>query len=276
MMTLLAAVGLGLVIGLILGGLGGGGAILTVPALVYLLGQTPQNATTSSLIIVGVTAVVGAAGHARAGNVRWRTGLTFGVTGIAAAVAGSVANRHVPPHVLLLGFAGLMVVTAVGMLVQPRRGRQPRPSAPRRPLGAGGSPTTVDLAPSAEATRTGTTLKIVLAGLAVGFLTGFLGVGGGFVIVPALVLVLELPMPAAVGTSLVIIAINSLAALLARSGHDHVDWATTVPFALAAMAASLGGKKAADHVPEKVTTRAFAGLVLLVAAYTAVRTLSGS
>src|SRR5512142_1948391 len=120
-MTLFAAVGLGLLIGIVLGGLGGGGAILTVPALVYLLGQSPQNATTSSLIIVGATAVVGAAGHARAGNVRWRTGLTFGATGILAAVAGSVANRHVPPHLLLLGFAGLMVVTALGMLVQPRR-----------------------------------------------------------------------------------------------------------------------------------------------------------
>src|SRR5512138_1073212 len=124
-MTLLAAAaGLGLVIGLILGGLGGGGAILTVPALVYLLGQSPQNATTSSLIIVGATAVVGAAGHARAGNVRCRTGLIFGVTGIVTAVAGSVANRHVPAHVLLLGFAGLMVVTALGMLIQPRRGKR--------------------------------------------------------------------------------------------------------------------------------------------------------
>jgi hypothetical protein len=132
-MTLLAAAGLGLVIGVILGGLGGGGASLTVPALVHLLGQSPQNATTSSLIIVEATAMAGAAGHARAGNVRWRTGLTFGVTGIAAAVAGSVANRHVPPHILLLGFAALMVVTAAGMLLQPRRGQrvQPPPATTR-------------------------------------------------------------------------------------------------------------------------------------------------
>lgn len=275
-MTMLAAAGLGLVIGVILGGLGGGGAILTVPALVYLLGQSPQNATTSSLIIVGATAMVGAASHARTGNVRWRTGLTFGVTGIAAAVAGSVANRHVPPHVLLLGFAALMVVTAVGMLVQPRRSR--RDHLPGKTDGAvgGGSVDTLELTTSAEATRTRTTVKIVTAGLAVGFLTGFLGVGGGFVIVPALVLVLDLPMSAAVGTSLVIIAINSLAALVARTGHDHVDWATTVPFALAAMAASLAGKKAAERVPEKITTRAFAALILLVAAYTIVRTLSSS
>jgi len=275
-MTLLAAGGLGLVIGVILGGLGGGGAILTVPALVYLLGQSPQNATTSSLIIVGATAIAGAAGHARAGNVRWRTGLTFGLTGIAAAIAGSVANRHVPPHVLLLGFAALMVVTALGMLAQPRhRKRDHRPATTGGTAG-GGSVSTLELAASAQATRTGATAKIIAAGLAVGLLTGFLGVGGGFVIVPALVLVLDLPMSAAVGTSLVIIAINSLAALVARTGYNHVDWATTVPFALTAMAASLAGKKAADHLPEKITTRAFAMLILLVAAYTAVRTLGST
>ncbi|MEV4701729.1 sulfite exporter TauE/SafE family protein [Actinoplanes sp. NPDC049316] len=274
-MTLFAAAGLGLVIGVILGGLGGGGAILTVPALVYLLGQSPQNATTSSLIIVGATAVVGAAGHGRAGNVRWRTGLTFGVTGIAAAVAGSLANRHVAPRVLLLGFAALMVVTAAGMLVQGRRGsRGDPPDAAGSPLG-GGPGGSVGLARVVPGTRTRATVKLVAAGLAVGFLTGFLGVGGGFVIVPALVLVLGLPMSEAVGTSLVIIAINSLASLVARTGYDHVDWATTVPFALAAMAASLAGRKAADRVPETVATRAFAVLILLVAAYTAVHTLTG-
>jgi uncharacterized protein len=273
-MTLLAAAGLGLVIGLVLGGLGGGGAILTVPALVYLLGQSPQNATTSSLIIVGTTAVVGAAGHARAGNVRWRTGLIFGVTGIVTAVAGSVANRHVPSHVLLLGFAGLMVVTALGMLVQPRRGRRAHPRVAAGRGTADGPVSTLDRPRSAEATRSRATVKIVAAGLAVGFLTGFLGVGGGFVIVPALVLALDLPMSAAVGTSLVIIAINSLASLVARSGYDHVDWTTTVPFALAAMAAGLAGRKAADHVPEKITTRAFAALIMLVAVYSTVRTLS--
>ncbi|MDY7089598.1 MAG: sulfite exporter TauE/SafE family protein [Actinomycetota bacterium] len=275
-MTLFAAAGLGLVIGVILGGLGGGGAILTVPALVYLLGQSPQNATTSSLIIVGVTAIAGAAGHARAGNVRWRTGLTFGVTGIAAAVAGSIANRYVPPRILLLAFAGLMVVTAAGMFMQSRRGERAQPlQATSRPI-TGRSIATVEQTHDAEGTRTRTTVKIVAAGLVVGFLTGFLGVGGGFVVVPALVLVLDLPMSAAVGTSLVIIAINSLASLVARSGYEHVDWATTVPFALAAMAASGAGKKAAAHVPEKIVTRAFAVLILLVAAYTIVRTVSGS
>ncbi|MBC9005721.1 sulfite exporter TauE/SafE family protein, partial [Micromonospora aurantiaca (nom. illeg.)] len=121
--------------------------------------------------------------------------------------------------------------------------------------------------------RTGTAAKVVIAGLLVGFLTGFLGVGGGFVIVPALVIVLDLPMPVAVGTSLLIIAINSAASLAARTGHAHFDWTIIIPFTLAAMAASLAGKKIADRLPQTVTTRAFAVLILAVAAYTAGHTL---
>jgi uncharacterized membrane protein YfcA len=103
----------------------------------------------------------------------------------------------------------------------------------------------------------------------VGFLTGFLGVGGGFIIVPALVLAIDMPMPIAVGTSLLIIAINSGASLAARTGHAHFDWPIIVPFTIAAMAASLAGKKIADQLPQTVTTRAFAVLILAVAAYTA-------
>ncbi|GGL10303.1 UPF0721 transmembrane protein [Mangrovihabitans endophyticus] len=258
-----------------LGGLGGGGAILTVPALVYLLGQSPQDATTSSLIIVGLTAVVGAAGHARAGTVRWRTGLTFGVTGIVAAFAGTVANRHVPPHVLLYGFAALMIVAAAAMLLQTAR-RRPAIEPAVESGGARGPAGSVDVARKAAPTRGKTATKIIIAGLAVGFLTGFLGVGGGFVIVPALVLALDLPMSAAVGTSLVIIAINSATSLAARAGGDPVDWATTAPFAIAAMAASLGGRRLAARVPEAIATRAFAVLVLLVAGYTIANTVISS
>ncbi|GIE28959.1 UPF0721 transmembrane protein [Actinoplanes italicus] len=276
-MSLLAAAGLGLLIGAVLGALGGGGAILTVPALVYLLGQTPQDATTSSLIIVGLTAVVGAIGHARSGQVRWRTGTAFGVAGIAAAVAGTAANRHVDPQVLLLGFAALMTVAAIGMLARSRhepdhQDPPPQPPAPAGHRGAGTAQLTRP-APAPARARTMTAVKIVVAGVAVGFLTGFLGVGGGFIIVPALVLVLGLPMPIAVGTSLLIIAINSGASLAARSGTAHFDWQIIIPFTLAAMAASLAGKKIADRLPQTVTTRAFAVLILAVAAYTAGHTL---
>jgi hypothetical protein len=275
-MILLTAAGLGLLIGAVLGALGGGGAILTVPTLVYLLGQNPQDATTSSLIIVGLTAVVGAIGHARSRHVRWRTGLAFGVAGIAAAVAGTAANRHVEPHVLLLGFAALMAVAATGMLLRahhepatPQSTDDPAPSRSGRSRTAQLTRT----APAASPTRTVTAAKIVVAGVLVGFLTGFLGVGGGFIIVPALVLALDLPMPVAVGTSLLIIAINSGASLAARTGTAHFDWRIIVPFTIAAMAAGLAGKKVADRLPHTVTTRAFAVLILAVAAYTAGHTL---
>ncbi|MBF5034043.1 sulfite exporter TauE/SafE family protein [Micromonospora sp. ANENR4] len=269
-MILLAAAGLGLLIGVILGGLGGGGAILTFPALVYLLGQNPQPATTSSLIVVGLTAVVGAASHVRTGNIRWRTGLTFGITGTVAAVAGTIANRHVPARILLLAFAALMITAAIGMLTH----RACRPHTPaQEPSGSRRSVSQVDVAEAETPARTATTVKAVAAGLAVGFLTGFLGVGGGFVIVPALVLVLDLPMNAAVGTSLVVIAINSGASLAGRSGQGHVEWAITAPLALAAMAASLVGKKIATRIPEAVAMRAFAVLVLAVAVYTIAHTL---
>jgi len=268
-----AAAGLGLLIGAVLGALGGGGAILTVPALVYLLGQNPQDATTSSLIIVGLTAVFGAAGHARSGHVRWRTGTAFGVAGIAAAVAGTAANRHVDPEVLLLGFAALMAVAAIGMLVRLRRDPAPAVPADERTAPSGGGRTgTAQLTrpeTAAGRTRTRTAGKILIAGVLVGFLTGFLGVGGGFIIVPALVLVLDLPMPIAVGTSLLIIAINSGASLAARTGTAHFDWKIIIPFTIAAMAAGLAGKNIADRLPQTTTTRAFAVLILAVAAYTA-------
>jgi uncharacterized membrane protein YfcA len=286
--TLLAAGGLGVLIGAVLGALGGGGTILTVPALVYLLGQNPQDATTSSLIIVGLTAVVGTVGHARSGHVRWRTGIAFGVAGIAAAVAGTAANRYVKPDVLLLGFAALMAVAAIGMLARarhepatPEPAEYLRPPLARRrhnPAAAtlNGGQSTAQLSrttPPARRARSITAAKIVVAGLAVGFLTGFLGVGGGFIIVPALILAIDLPMPIAVGTSLLIIAINSGASLAARTGHAHFDRPIIVPFTIAAMAASLAGKKIADRLPQTVTTRAFAVLILAVAAYTAGHTL---
>ena len=276
-MILLAAAGLGLLIGAVLGALGGGGTILTVPALVYLLGQHPQDATTSSLIIVGLTSIVGAVGHARSGHVRWRTGIAFGVAGIAAAVAGTAVNRHVKPEVLLLGFAALMAVAAIGMLARSRHetaSQEPDNEPATSPGGSrAGTAQLTRPAPTSSRTRTTTAVKIVIAGVIVGFLTGFLGVGGGFIIVPALVLVLDLPMPIAVGTSLLIITINSGASLAARTGHAHFDWQIIIPFTLAAMAASLAGKKIADRLPQTVTTRAFAVLILAIAAYTAGHTL---
>lgn len=249
-MTLALTLLLGAVIGISLGALGGGGSILTVPALVYVLGESARSATTASLVIVGVTSVVGAIGHARAGHVRWRAGLTFGLVGVAASYAGTALNHHVDSNVLLLAFAGLMLVAAAAML---RRAPDAEPAA------------------EVAAGSVGTAVKVIAAGLAVGFLTGFLGVGGGFVIVPALVMALGFPMPVAVGTSLLVIALNCAAALGARAGQGSFDWAVIIPFTAAAVVASLAGGFIAERVNARTLTRAFAALLVVVAVYTAVR-----
>ncbi|HEX8762032.1 MAG TPA: sulfite exporter TauE/SafE family protein [Pseudonocardiaceae bacterium] len=287
-MNILAAVGLGLLIGAVLGALGGAGAILTVPALVYLLGQSAQDATTSSLVIVGLTALVGAASHASSKQVHWRTGIAFGIAGITAAFAGTALNRRVDEHVLLLGFSAVMILAAAGMLLRGHRDSHRADDHPVPTAGTGADTTVREShrAPGAAATtqltrpatdgeprlrgRTVLIVKVVLAGLAVGFLTGLFGVGGGFVIVPALVLVLGLPMPTAVGTSLVIIAFNSTASLAARGGQAHFDWALIIPFAIAAMAGSLAGKVVTTRLPDTTLNRAFAALLTAVAAYIAI------
>jgi len=256
--ALLVAVVAGALIGLSLGALGGGGSILTVPVLHYVLGVAAHDATTSSLFIVGISALVGAVTHARSGHVRWGVGLAFGAAGIAASFAGTALNRLVNPDVLLLGFAGLVLVAAAAMLA---RARTPSPvpaGAPARPDGA--SP---GRSPAVRVAR------VVGAGLAVGLLTGFFGVGGGFVLVPALTLALGLAMPEAVGTSLLVIALNSAAALLARVGTGPFEWAVIVPFTLAAVAGSLAGKKVADRLRAETLTRAFAVLLIAVAVWTA-------
>ncbi|NEK95154.1 sulfite exporter TauE/SafE family protein [Modestobacter muralis] len=281
-----ATIGLGLLIGLSLGALGGGGSILTVPALVYVLGEDPRQATTSSLFIVGVTALIGSLGHARSGRVRWGIGLAFGVTGVAASFLGTAANRLVDPDVLLLAFAGLILIAAIAMLTKSGPNSSP-PSAtapaagPGRPAGAPTSTATL-LAPTTSPSATGQVsigsrvlrmAKIAAAGLLVGFLTGFFGVGGGFVIVPALTLALGLSMPSAIATSLLVIAINSGGSLLARAGTADFDWAVIAPFTCAAIAGSFAGKKVADRLSANTLTRAFAALCIAVAIYVATSSL---
>ena len=294
-MTALVALGLGLIIGAFLGALGGGGAILTVPALVYLLGQSARDATTSSLIIVGAAAVTGMIGYARSGHVRWRLGLMFGVGGTVAAYAGTALNRQVNQHYLLISFAVVMGLAATGMLL---RARNQKPvAAAASPAGATSTimfqndadgqegtvatrpaPPAIDLpAPSSEfgdGSRWNAAAKILIAGLGVGFMTGFFGVGGGFVIVPVLVLLFNLPMPVAAATSLLIIAINSAASLVARASTAHFHWSIIVPFTIAAMAASLGGKAIAGKLPDKMLTRIFAGMLIAIGLFVAIQNIS--
>jgi uncharacterized membrane protein YfcA len=260
---------LGFLVGLSLGALGGGGSILAVPALVYGAGQDPKAATATSLLLVGTAALVGMGAHWRAGRVRVGIGLAFGAAGIGGSLAGAAVNRRLDPDLLLLGFSLLVVVAAWRMVTA-------CPTCTRvgeaRALGPGpaGSPGSV-------ATLTGrsvdlTTVATVLAaGTGVGFLTGLFGVGGGFVIVPALALTLKLGMPEAIGTSLLVIAVNSGVALAPRLAATTIDWHIAVPFVVAAVAGVLSGGRLADRLDPRRSLRAFATLLVVVAAYTALR-----
>ena len=252
------AVALGLLIGLVLGALGGGGSILAVPALVHLLDQSAQQATTTSLVIVGTAAAVAALGHTRSRNTRWGFGALLALAGVPASLLGTRLNRLVDGDVVLLAFSGLMLVAATGMIARAPQ-RQSAPD-PRPPTG----------------TARRTWLRVLVAGLAVGALTGFFGVGGGFVVVPVLVVALGFPMPVAVGTSLVVIALNSAVALGARSSAGlDLDPSVVVPFTVAAVAASLVGKQIGDRLPASTLTRTFGLLLLLIAGYVAVQAARG-
>lgn len=244
---------LGLLVGAVIGALGGGGGVLTVPVLVYLLGESAQDATTGSVLIVGVTALFGAVTRLRAGLVRWRTGLAFAGVGIPAAFAGTLLNQRAPERVLLLTFAALTVVAAAAMLVSP--GADPDEGDPR------------------SAHPVGTAVKVLVCGAAIGFLTGFLGVGGGFLVVPALVTVLGMPMRLAIGTSLLVIAVNAVAAIAARAGGPPPDWSVVVPFIVAAVAGSVVGRRVSDRLSGRTLTRAFAGMLILVGGAVALEVL---
>jgi hypothetical protein len=263
---------LGFLIGLSLGALGGGGSILAVPVLVYAAGQDPKSATTTSLFLVGSAALVGMATHWRAGRVRVGIGVTFGLVGIGGSLVGSAVNHRLNPDVLLLGFSVLVLVAAWRMLTGcPTCTQVGEKEALAE--GAGGQAADTGSTGLLTAPRIDvrTVVTVIVAGTAVGFLTGLFGVGGGFVIVPALALGLKLPMPDAIGTSLLVIAINSAVALATRFATTGIDWRVTLPFTVAAIAGVVTGSKVADRIDAHRSLRWFAGLLVAVAVYTAVQ-----
>ena len=263
--AILAALLAGTLIGLSLGALGGGGSILAVPVFLAL-GESVTQATTGSLVVVGITSLAGAVTAHRAGNVLPARGVAFGAVAIGGAVIGASASAAVPEPVLLAAFAALLVVVAA--LMTQRQLRRRTPSGPR-----GGrarlddpiitfSPTFMCQCPRA--------LKVLVTATAVGLLTGFLGVGGGFLVVPALALALGLPMAYAAGTSLVVITITSAAALVTRAGHGIApDWWLVAALSVTAVAGSVSGARLAARTDTATLSTAFTGLVLLVAAYAA-------
>lgn len=263
-MTLIVALVAGAIIGLSLGALGGGGSILAVPVLVYLLGQTAGQATTGSLVVVGVTSLMGAVTAHRAGHVLLGRGVAFGVVAIGGAVLGARASALVSDEVLLASFSALMLLVGGAMAWRRWRGRAAISEGPPTlddPI-ISFSPTFACDCPRA--------VKVLVTATSVGLLTGFLGVGGGFLVVPALLLALALPMRHAAGTALVVITITSAAALAVRAGVGATpDWTLVAALTATSAVGAVAGARLADRVDASRLSAAFTALVLAVALGTA-------
>jgi uncharacterized membrane protein YfcA len=242
------ALAFGGLIGFSLGALGAGGSILTVPILVYAMGVPVQGATGTSLAIVGLNAAIGAIDYLRRGRSLPKTAIAFGVSGIPGAFAGVWLNHQLRGELIMVLFALLMIAAAVSML---------RRSAARA------SVTSFD-----DRYLVAGWVRLVLVGLGVGLLTGFFGVGGGFLIVPALVVILGLPMRLAVGTSLLAIALNALWGLVGNLGFGTLDWTLTLLFAAGGVVGVLAGGKLAGRLPDGTLRIALALLIAGVAVYT--------
>jgi len=247
----LLAIPLGIAIGLAVGALGGGGSVLAVPILVYLLDQTVPEATTASLLIVAAGAVAGGLGHARAGRVCWRHAGAFTAAAVPGIAIGTLAAEVVSGTLLLAAFAIVMLMAAQATW---RRAEDDRPE----PAGTRAAGTCPPLRLPRD----------LIGGVAVGFVTGFFGVGGGFLIVPTLSIALAFTMRTAVGTSLAIISGTSLlgfaAHLLAGRG---LDFGVATTMTAACVVGAVTGASLAGRVPERVLGRGFAVLVVVVAAY---------
>lgn len=241
MISVIIDLALGFVIGLTLGFLGGGGSILTVPALVYIVGQSPQAAVTASLLIVGANAAMGAFLHRTQGTLNWKVALLFGGVGMVMAYFSAGLAHFLPSAVLLILFALLMLVIGAWMIFA-----KPPSNCPEGGRGW---------------------LVTALSGAGVGVLTGFLGVGGGFLIVPALVMLVGLPIRQAVGTSLVVIAMNSLAGLLGHLQGEAIDLTLVAFFVVAGLAGSLAGVRLARRIKPEQLRMGFAVFVMALAVF---------
>ncbi len=232
-------------IGLSLGLIGGGGSIITVPVLVYVLGVEAHEAVGMSLAVVGGTSLVGSILHHGRGKLQMKTGLTFGMSGILGAFAGSPLTQLLSPPALLITFALLMFFIGVLMLRQ-------KPAAESEIDELGEKPIL---------------WKALLAGFGVGVLTGFLGVGGGFLIVPALVMFGGLSMKEAIGTSLFVIFLNCVAGLIGHASQNGFDWGLTAQVTALAVAGTIFGTLLSHKLEAKKLQKGFAFFVLAVAVF---------
>ncbi|RYD54195.1 MAG: sulfite exporter TauE/SafE family protein [Verrucomicrobiaceae bacterium] len=224
-------------VGLSLGLTGAGGSIVTLPLLVYLAGVSPREAVTLSLLVVGAAAAAGAIQRWRTGGIHARAAVLFALSGIIGAWQGARFTRLVAPKLLMTLFAVLMLVVAVRMMFSRDEDTTMSPECrPWRCLAAGGG---------------------------IGILTGFLGVGGGFLLTPALIKFARMPLRMATGTSLAVIAFNSAAGFVAHVGDGPVDWKLAGLFSAVAVAGSLAGNALAAKLPVKRLRQGFATLTLL-------------
>lgn len=251
-MKALLASPLGALIGLLMGTFGGGGSLIAIPILVFVVGQGTREAQATSLVIVVVASIAALISYLGSNDVRWRAGLTFGIAAAASAIGGSLLSRALNPDLLLLCFSPVMVVGAYAMVSD-----------------QAGEP--ASFTPWKRGVRATEVLEVIALGLAVGLIIGLFGVGGGFVIVPVLVIVLHFSMVEAVGTTLLIVIVASTFALGDRVIAGDVDWAIAIPFSVAALAGSLAGKRIAERFESKGLQRAFAATILVAAIYTGVR-----
>jgi hypothetical protein len=236
------------VVGASLGLLGGGGSILTVPILVYVAGLEPRDAIATSLLVVGVTSFVAMIGHRRRGAVDVRAGLAFGVTSMVGSFVGGRISHLLPGSVLLGTLAVVMFVAALAMM----RRRTVDDDAARLPAGLA---------------------RTIPVGVAIGALTGLVGAGGGFVVVPALVLLSRMPVRTAVGTSLLVISMNSIAGLAGAMGTATIQWPFALTLTFVSVVASLGGAALAARLDASLLRKLFAWLVLGMAVFTATKQL---
>lgn len=247
------AVALAVLVGVLLGLLGGGGSILAVPLLVYVAGLGAKEAIATSLLVVGVTSLAAVGGHARAGRVRWRTGLLFGAAAMTGAYLGGRLGAYVPGSWLLIGFAVMMVAAAAAM-IHGRREAPPVPATPPVPAATSGAPPRAHELPI---------VTVLAEGVGVGLVTGLVGAGGGFLVVPALVLLGGLPMPIAVGTSLLVISMNSFAGFAGYLASVRIDWGLAAAVTAVAVVGSLVGARLVRYVSVESLRRGFGWFVLL-------------
>lgn len=256
-MTIAAAL-LAVVVGISMGLLGAGGSVLTVPIFVYVLGVAPKPAIAMSLGVVGATALVAMLTRLRGTSVSFRVAAVFGPATMVGAYFGAYLATLIPGRLQLVGFA-LVLLTSAVMILRSARGEGVAP-----PAEASGEQK-MDAAMAA---------LLVTLGLSVGVLTAVIGVGGGFIIVPALVLIARLPMRLAVGTSLVIIAMNALSGFAGYLGRIEIDWTLVATFTLLAAGGTVVGSFWSDRVPQARLKQGFAVMLILVAIYVLYRTIS--